>query len=87
MNYYGLSLVVIGSVMFLFGFITWMDDQPKIDLLSNGLSQLLLLNPQTFHNFTNILTEILISKIFVVVGIGLIIIGSVVIIKRPRKEK
>ena len=77
------NIVIVGIIIFLISFAIWAYDQPKIDLLSQGLAQLALLNKQVREQYQELQGEVFFAKVGMAVGLITIVIGVLVRREKP----
>ena len=72
------GIIITGIIIFLISFAIWSYDQPKIDLFSQGLAQLALLNQENREKYQDLQDEVFFAKIGMGIGVITIVIGVLV---------
>ena len=78
------ALFIVGVVIFMSGFIIWSYDQPKVDLVSQGVGQLALLSEDVRENLRILQEEIFLAKIMMAIG-AIIMIPGIILKKKSNK--
>ena len=79
------GLFIGGVVLFMLGFLIWTYDQPKADLVSQGIGQLALLDEGVREQYRVLQEEIFLAKTMMAFGV-IIMIPGIVLTKKSKSK-